>query len=177
MTEPELQAGGGVPDAFQRLWTPHRMAYIRGEGKPTGENDCPFCRAPKLPDAEALIIARGTLVYALLNLYPYNSGHLLVAPYAHTGDFAALDPRTAADPTRLSQTSVAALEQVYHPHAFNLGMNLGREAGAGLLDHLHVHIVPRWNGDTNFMPVLADTRVMPQTPMQTYEMLKGTFGD
>jgi ATP adenylyltransferase len=160
----------------ERLWTPWRREFIEKSSGTDQADGCFLCDKPRQDDDRAnLILLREARVYVLLNLYPYNSGHLLVAPYQHTGDFASLEPQTAADLMHLSQKSVAALEQVYRPHAFNLGMNLGREAGAGLPDHLHIHIVPRWNGDTNFMPLVAETKVLPESLDQTYGRLLPAF--
>ncbi len=115
-------------------------------------------------------------MFVLLNLYPYNSGHLMVAPYAHVGDFPRLEPATAAELMSVTQRAVDALRQVYSPDGFNLGMNLGRSAGAGVPDHLHMHVVPRWNGDTNFMPVVSQTKVLPESLDQTYARLEPHFG-
>ncbi len=126
-------------------------------------------------DRENLVLFRGERCFALLNLYPYNTGHLMVAPCEHTGDYATLDPRTATELTELSQRSVSAIQRAYAPDAFNIGMNLGRPAGAGVPDHLHVHVVPRWSGDTNFMPIIADTKVMPESLEQTYDRLRPLF--
>ena len=123
------------------------------------------------------MLARSARVFVLLNLYPYNSGHLMVAPYQHTGDFAHLDAETATELMRMTQRSVAALSGAYRPDAYNVGMNLGRVAGAGLPDHLHVHVVPRWSGDSNFMPIVAQTKVLPETLDQTYERLEPFFHD
>jgi ATP adenylyltransferase len=162
------------PDPFERLWTPHRMAYIKGEGKPTGpgaDEGCPFCRAPSLPDEEALIVARGTLVYAVLNLYPYNSGHVLVIPYRHVPDYTDLAAAEVAEFSAFSQHAITALRVASEPHGFNIGMNLGTVAGAGIAAHLHQHVVPRWGGDTNFMPVVARTRVLPELLPDTRKLL------
>ena len=157
--------GAGVPDAFGRLWTPHRLAYIQGGGKPTGpgdHEDCPFCIAPTLTDEEGLIVARGELVYAVMNLYPYNSGHVLICPYRHLADYTELTGPETAEFSDYTKRTIAALRAVSGPHGFNLGMNLGTVAGAGIAAHLHQHVVPRWGGDTNFMPVIGRTRVLPQ---------------
>ena len=126
-------------------------------------------------DRDNLILWRGSLTYVLLNLYPYNNGHLLVAPYEHTGDLATLAPDIAGELMRSTQAALGVLERAYHPDAFNVGMNLGAAAGAGVPDHLHAHIVPRWSGDTNFMPVLGSTKVMPETLEQTYDRLVAQF--
>ncbi len=168
--------GGGDPDGFQRLWMPHRMAYIKGEGKPAdpgaGE-ECPFCQIPALSDEEGLIVARGRAVYTVLNRYPYNAGHLMVCPYRHVADYTELDePETAelAEHTKLAMTTLRAASAA---QGFNIGMNAGGVAGAGIAAHLHQHIVPRWGGDTNFMPVVGHTRVLPQLLADTRALLAG----
>ena len=163
-TEPSEQFAG-EPDAFGRLWTPHRMVYIKGENKPDhadAGDECPFCAAPKKSDEDALIVARGELVYAVLNLYPYNSGHLLVVPYRHVPDYTDLDADEAAEFASYTQRGMTAIRAAMQPHGFNIGMNQGAVAGAGIAAHLHQHIVPRWGGDTNFMPIVGHTRVLPQ---------------
>jgi ATP adenylyltransferase len=155
----------GDPDAYGRLWTPHRMVYIKGEGKPAnGEagDGCPFCRLPAQSDEQALIVARGDLVFAILNLYPYNSGHLMVVPYRHVPDYTDLTGPETAEFGAFTQTAMRTLRAVSGPHGFNVGMNQGVQAGAGIAAHLHQHVVPRWGGDTNFMPIVAHTRVLPQ---------------
>jgi len=163
---------------WDRLWTPHRMDYIRGEGKPTHADegdDCPFCRAPKLSDAEGLVIARGEKVYALLNLYPYNSGHLMVCPYRHIADYTDLTVKEVAEIGSFTQTAMRVLRAVSNAHGFNIGMNQGSAAGAGIAAHLHQHVVPRWGGDTNFMPVIGGTKTMPQLLESTREMLAAAW--
>jgi ATP adenylyltransferase len=167
-------AGTGSPDGRDRLWTPHRMAYIKGEGKPTGsrpEDGCPFCRAPALTDPEGLVVARGKSAYAVLNLYPYNSGHLMVCPYRHVSEYTGLDEDETADVAALTRAGIRALTAAYRPQGFNVGMNLGSAAGAGIAAHLHQHIVPRWGGDANFMPVVGHTKVLPEMLEQTREKL------
>jgi len=164
----------GVPDSFGRLWTPHRMAYIKGEGKPSGPGEaegCPFDRAPTLSDEDGLIVARGSLVYVVLNLYPYNAGHLLVVPYRHVADYTDLTAGETAEFAEFTQHAIRALRQVSAPHGFNIGINLGSVAGAGIAAHLHQHVVPRWGGDTNFMPVIGRTRVLPQLLADTRKLL------
>ena len=168
------QVFAGVPDAFERLWTPHRMAYIKGENKPAGpgqDEACPFDRAPKLTDEEALIVARGDLVYAVLNLYPYNAGHVLICPYRHVADYTDLTPAETAEFSEFTKRAVRALRQASGAQGFNIGMNLGSVAGAGIAAHLHQHVVPRWGGDTNFMPVTGRTRVLPQLLADTRKLL------
>jgi ATP adenylyltransferase len=156
------------------LYTPWRSAYVTASDAATG---CFLCEKPREADDERnLIVARRERVYAVLNLYPYNTGHVLVAPYAHGGDLVALAPQTASDLIALTQEVVGALRGEYRPDAFNVGMNLGRPAGAGVPDHLHVHVVPRWNGDTNFMPVLAETKVLPESLDQTHARLSRALG-
>ncbi len=164
--EPIEDAGAlaGAPDAFRRLWTPHRMAYIAGESKPTATDEphCPFCRAPSRSDAAGLIVARGEACYVVMNLYPYSPGHLLVCPYRHVADYVDATPAEVAEMSRLTRIAVRALSRVSHPAGFNIGMNQGDVAGAGIGAHLHQHVVPRWLGDTNFLPIVAQTRAVPQ---------------
>jgi ATP adenylyltransferase len=158
-------AFAGEADGFGRLWTPHRMAYIQGENKPSHSDagqDCPFCAAPKRSDEDGLIVARGRLVYAVLNLYPYNSGHLMVVPYRHVADYPALTTDETAELADFTQRAMRTVSRAMAPHGFNIGMNQGDIAGAGIAAHLHQHVVPRWGGDTNFIPVIAHTRVLPQ---------------
>jgi ATP adenylyltransferase len=145
------------------------MNYVGGE-KPVG---CIFCVKPaEDEDEKNLILGRSEHAYALLNLYPYNSGHLMVVPYRHTGDLASLPADISADVMTLTQRAVAALTEEYRPQGFNVGLNLGEVAGGSISAHLHVHVVPRWGGDTNFMPVTADTKVLPETLDQTYARLR-----
>nr|WP_030173843.1 HIT domain-containing protein [Spirillospora albida] len=170
----EQTGGAGVPDNFQRMWTPHRMAYIKGENKPTGsgpDEGCPFCEIPGMTDEDGLVVARGTGVFAVLNLYPYNSGHLMVVPYRHIADYTELDGAECAELAAFTQRSLAALRKASGAQGFNVGMNLGLVAGAGIAAHLHQHVVPRWGGDTNFMPVVGHTKVLPQLLRDTRRML------
>ncbi len=181
---------------MERLWTPWRMSYVAGTANSaagpasttesnvggTGgreqEPECFLCAKggdDAARDRENLIVYRGALAFVVLNLYPYNSGHALVAPYAHVGDFTALPAEIGHALFDLTQRTVAALQQEYRPDAFNVGINLGRTAGAGVPDHLHVHVVPRWDGDTSFMPVLANTKVLPEALDQTWERLRRHF--
>jgi Diadenosine tetraphosphate (Ap4A) hydrolase and other HIT family hydrolases len=174
MQEPIEQAGVGVPDNFQRLWTPHRMAYIKGENKPSGSgagDGCPFCEIPKKSDEDGLILARGTSVYAVLNLYPYNSGHLMICPYRHIADYVELDDAETAELADFTKRAIEALRKASGAQGFNVGLNLGQVAGAGIAAHLHQHIVPRWGGDTNFMPIVGHTRVLPQLLRDTRDLL------
>ncbi|HZC40924.1 MAG TPA: HIT domain-containing protein [Streptosporangiaceae bacterium] len=171
MTDP--QDGAGIPDGFQRLWMPHRMAYIKGENKVTGDDqaDCPFCQIPHMSDEDGLIVARGRLVYTVLNLYPYNAGHLMVCPYRHVADYTALDQPETAELAAHTKLAMTALRTASGAQGFNIGMNMGSVAGAGVAAHLHQHIVPRWGGDTNFMPVVAGTRVLPQLLRDTRKLV------
>jgi ATP adenylyltransferase len=165
----------GVPDELDRLWTPHRMAYINGEDrreesydKPAG---CPFCRAPGRPIDEGLVVARGETMYAVLNLYPYNPGHLMVVPYRHVADYTDLTEPETLELARFTQTAMRVIRRTSGAHGFNLGMNQGAVAGAGIAAHLHQHVVPRWGGDTNFMPVVGRTKVLPQLLADTRTLL------
>jgi ATP adenylyltransferase len=168
----QVQRGVGVPDAFQRLWTPHRMAYIKGENKPSpAGGECPFCTIPDLPDEEGLVVARGTRAYAVLNLYPYNAGHLLVCPYRHDSDYTDLDRAEMVEVGELTQAAMTAVGGAGGPPGLKKGMKQGSIAGAGIAAHLHQHVVPRWGGDTNFMPVVGQTRVLPQLLADTRAML------
>ncbi|HEV7948445.1 MAG TPA: HIT domain-containing protein [Glaciihabitans sp.] len=150
-----------VPDAFQRLWTPHRLVYIEN-GQMPGEDACPFCIAPTLDDEKALIVARGKHAFVLLNLFPYNSGHLLVCPYRHVSTYDLATDEEVAEIASLTQTAMRVLTEVSTAHGFNIGMNQGRIAGAGIAEHLHQHVVPRWALDSNFFPIIAGTKAVPQ---------------
>jgi ATP adenylyltransferase len=164
----------GEPDAFGRLWTPHRLVYIKGENKPAHDGagaDCPFCAAPDRPDEDGLIVGRGKLVYAVLNLYPYNSGHLMTVPYRHVADYCDLDEAETNELAAFTQQAMRVIRAVMAPHGFNLGLNQGPVAGAGIAAHLHQHVVPRWGGDTNFMPLIGQTRVLPQLLADTRKLL------
>lgn len=151
----------GVPDGFQRLWTPHRMAYIQAGPDPLRE-ECPFCAAPRKSDADGLIVARGRTAYALLNLFPYNSGHLLICPYRHIATYDQATDEEVAEIGELTQTAMRVLRTVSRCDGFNIGMNQGSVAGAGVDEHLHQHVVPRWASDANFFPIIARTKALPQ---------------
>jgi ATP adenylyltransferase len=170
----------GDPDAFGRLWTPHRMVYIKGEGKPSHDgagDQCPFCSAPKRSDEDALIVARGELVYAVLNLYPYNSGHLMSVPYRHVADYPDLTEQETLELARFTQRAMQVIRSVMAPHGFNLGINQGTAGGAGINAHLHEHVVPRWGGDTNFMPIVGQTRVLPELLADARAQLAASWAD
>ena len=162
---------GGPATVFEHLWTPYRMAYIRGENKPTGDHDCPFCLIPQMSDEDGLIVARGSAVFAVLNLYPYNAGHLMLVPYRHVPDYTDLTADEVTELGAFTQTAMRVVRSVSGAHGFNIGMNQGSVAGAGIADHLHQHVVPRWGGDTNFMPVIGLTRVLPQVLSESRQLL------
>lgn len=149
-----------TPDAFQRLWTPHRLVYIQN-GQQPDEDSCPFCLGPNSSDEQALIVRRGKHAFAVLNLYPYNSGHLLICPYRHVDTYDKATDAETAEIAKLTQQSMQVLNSMSGAHGFNLGMNQGRVAGAGIAGHLHQHVVPRWSNDSNFFPIIAETKAMP----------------
>jgi ATP adenylyltransferase len=151
----------GVPDEFQRLWTPHRLVYIQ-HGQQPDKDECPFCHAPQMDDEDSLIVARGKHAYVLLNLFPYNSGHLLVCPYRHIPTYDQATPEEVAEIGALTQTAMTVVRKVSKNDGFNIGMNQGIVAGAGIAAHLHQHIVPRWAQDANFLPIIAKTKALPQ---------------
>jgi ATP adenylyltransferase len=166
------QDGVAVPDRLRRLWAPHRMAYVKGESGTGPDTDgCPFCRIPTLTDEEGLIVARGDAVYAVLNLHPYNPGHLMVVPYRHVAGLEGLTLEESAGLADFTRRAVLAIRSASAPHGFNVGLNLGYVAGGSLAEHLHQHVVPRWGGDANFITVLADTKVIPQLLSETRDLL------
>jgi ATP adenylyltransferase len=171
--ESEFLDGVGEPDEFQRLWTPHRIAYVKGENKPESshEDECPFCRIPKLDDVEGHIVHRGESCYVVLNLYPYNPGHLLICPFRHVADYTDLAADETAEVAALTKQAMATMREVSRPHGFNIGLNQGGAAGAGIAAHLHQHVVPRWGGDSNFLPVIGRTKTMPQLLDETRDLL------
>ena len=152
----------GLQGGFERLWTPHRMAYVRGE-RPSDEagDGCPFCAAPGKDDADGLIVHRGEHCYVVMNLFPYNPGHVLVCPYRHVPLYVDLTGVELAEFTALTRAAIRTLERSSRPHGFNLGMNQGAVAGAGVAAHLHQHVVPRWGGDANFLPIVGRTKALP----------------
>ena len=166
------EAFAHVDDGFERLWTPHRMAYIEGE-RPTDEpgHGCPFCLAPSKSDEDGLIVHRGEHCYVVLNLFPYNPGHVLVCPYRHVSLYVDLTDDETTEFTALTKAAVRALEAASEPHGFNLGMNQGAVAGAGVAAHLHQHVVPRWGGDSNFLPIVGQTKALPVLLEDTRERL------
>jgi ATP adenylyltransferase len=161
-----------------RLWAPWRMQYVehRPKDESSEQTGCIFCDFPaEAADAERLIAHRGELAYVILNGFPYNNGHLMVVPYEHNSQLHALPDETAREITELTRLSLRVLEQIYRPEGFNIGINQGDAAGAGIGAHLHQHIVPRWVGDTNFMPVVADVRVLPEALASSYEKIAAAF--
>ncbi|MDE9364432.1 HIT domain-containing protein [Luteipulveratus sp. YIM 133132] len=161
-----------VDDGFERLWTPHRMAYIQSD-KPSHESQdgCPFCTAPGRSDADGLIVHRGRTGYVVMNLFPYNPGHLLICPYRHVPLYVDLTDEETAEFTLLTKQAIAALQAASQPMGFNIGMNQGEVAGAGVAAHLHQHVVPRWGGDSNFLPIVAQTKALPALLEDTRQQL------
>lgn len=158
-----------------RIWAPWRLRYVKN-AKDT--NECVFCAKPKAgDDRDALIVHRGEGCFAILNLFPYTNGHLMVCPFEHIGRFQDIPAELLAEMNALAQRSMRILEAVYAPEGFNLGLNQGKVAGAGVPGHIHLHVVPRWAGDNNYMPVIGDTRVMPQSLEESYDVLLGGFDD
>ncbi|WP_396668316.1 HIT family protein [Microbacterium sp. R86528] len=166
----------GVPDEFQRLWTPHRMAYIQA-GPEVLRKECPFCAAPDKSDENGLIVHRGETAYVLLNLFPYNSGHLLVCPYRHIATYDQATPEEVAEIGALTQRGMNVLRKVARCDGFNIGMNQGSVAGAGVDEHLHQHIVPRWATDANFFPIIAKTKALPQLLGDVREAVAAAWND
>jgi ATP adenylyltransferase len=156
----------------KQLWAPWRLEYIKSADEQSG---CLFCDAAAGDDEERLVVHRGTHALALLNKFPYSSGHFMVAPVRHVGEFAELGDEEVLELHRLASAGIGALAQTYAPQGYNVGWNLGRIAGAGIVDHVHVHVVPRWAGDTNFMPVLTDVKVMPEHLAETRRKLAAVW--
>ncbi|WP_241236949.1 HIT family protein [Georgenia faecalis] len=176
---PEPAAGHpGVPDEFERLWTPHRMVYVGGENKPEDPSaeQCPFCRTPQGEDEAGLVVHRGRTAFVVLNLYPYNPGHLLVCPYRHVADWTELTDAERTEVGDLTAQAMRVIRAVSGPDGFNLGMNQGAVAGAGIAAHLHQHVVPRWGGDANFLPIIARTKALPEVLGRTRELLAAAWG-
>jgi len=172
-----LAPGGPPGGGPEIMWSPWRMAYVAQEKDHGFEGlECVFCDLPaQADDASTYILYRGRRAFVIMNLYPYNNGHLMMVPYAHVDSLAALDEETMAELMALAKRSQAVLEERMRPQGYNLGVNQGRAAGAGIADHVHMHLVPRWVGDTNFMPALGDVRVMPQHLDETYALLLPGF--
>jgi ATP adenylyltransferase len=156
-------------EGFDRLWTPHRMAYV-APVRPADQG-CPFCAMEYLPPEESLVVARGRLCFAVLNLHPYNPGHLMVLPLRHVAELEELTTGEATELMTMTQHAIRVLKHVSGPHAFNVGLNLGGVAGGSLVDHLHQHVVPRWSGDANFITVVGATKTLPQLLADTCALL------
>lgn len=167
----------GMPDRWARLWAPHRMEYLKGENRPLDDNDvsCPFCRVPTLDDQAGLIVARGNTAYVVMNLYPYNAGHLLICSYRHVADLTDLSKEERDEISEMTAHAMVTLRKVSSPAGFNLGMNQGAISGAGVAEHIHQHVVPRWSGDANFMPLIGQTKVMPVLLSQTRDELAAAW--
>ena len=166
----------GEPDELQRLWVPHRMVYVSDHHQPE-RHDCPFCEAPSKTDEDALIVARGESAYVLLNLFPYNNGHMLVCPYRHIASYDEATPEEVAEIGALTQRAMRVAREVLGCDGFNLGMNQGAIAGAGVAAHLHQHIVPRWASDANFFPIIAKTKALPQLLGEVRELIANAWAD
>ena len=169
--------GAGMPDSWARLWAPHRLEYLRGENRPLDTNDiaCPFCAIPEKSDEAGLIVYRGETAYVVMNLYPYNPGHLLVCAYRHVADLTDLSDAERNEISALTAHAMQTIRKVSAPEGFNLGMNQGAISGAGVAAHIHQHVVPRWSGDANFMPIIGKTKVMPQLLQLTRDELAAAW--
>jgi ATP adenylyltransferase len=165
--------GVGDPDHLQRLWTPHRMNYIaeaKVQDGSAGSSE-PFSDIPTMSDEDGLVVARGELVYAVLNLYPYNPGHLMVVPYRRVSELEDLTDAESSELMTFTQKAIRVMKVVSRPHGFNVGLNLGQSAGGSLAEHLHMHVVPRWGGDANFITIIGDSKVIPQLLRDTRQLL------
>ena len=159
-------------EGFDRLWTPHRMAYVAPrEPVHPGEQGCPFCAMDDVPREESLVVAQGDTCFVVLNLHPYNPGHLMVLPHRHVAELEELTSQESAELMEMTQHAIRVLKQVSGPHAFNVGLNLGGVAGGSLADHLHQHVVPRWSGDANFITIVGATKTLPQLLADTRQLL------
>lgn len=158
-----------MPDRWQRLWAPHRMSYLTGENRPLPGNEveCPFCKIQSLSDEDGLIVARGREAYVVMNLYPYNVGHVLICANRHVADLTELSDSERNEISQLTARAMQTIRKVSTPQGFNLGMNQGEVSGAGVAAHIHQHVVPRWFGDANFMPIIGQTKVLPELLLQT----------
>jgi ATP adenylyltransferase len=168
-----VDRGAGEADHLQRLWTPYRMSYL-AEGplkQDNGNQSQPFTDIPQLSDEDGLVVARGKLVYAVLNLYPYNPGHLMVVPYRRLSELEDLTEAESGELMKFIQKAIRVIKNVSRPHGFNVGVNLGHSAGGSLAEHLHVHVVPRWGGDANFITIIGDSKVIPQLLRDTRRLL------
>jgi len=168
-----IDRGVGDSDHLQRLWTPYRMSYLAEAPlrREKSSGDQPFSEIPQLSDEDGLVVARGELVYAVLNLYPYNPGHLMVVPYRRVSELEDLTDKETAELMAFTQKAIRVIKNVSRPHGFNVGLNLGESAGGSLAEHLHVHVVPRWGGDANFITIIGDSKVIPQLLRDTRRLL------
>lgn len=168
-----LDTGVGEEDHLQRLWTPYRMTYLAEAPtkRDNGKTEQPFTDIPHLADEDGLVVARGELVYAVLNLYPYNPGHLMVVPYRRVSELEDLTDPESAELMSFIQKAIRVIKNVSRPHGFNVGLNLGTSAGGSLAEHLHVHVVPRWGGDANFITIIGGSKVIPQLLRETRQLL------
>ncbi|KUH99279.1 diadenosine tetraphosphate hydrolase [Mycobacterium sp. IS-3022] len=171
-----IDRGVGEPDHLQRLWTPHRMSYIAESPMKAGsagsaKSTQPFTDIPTMPDEEGLVVARGESVYIVLNLYPYNPGHSMVVPYRRVSELEDLNPDESFELISFTQKLIRVIKSVSRPHGFNVGLNLGQSAGGSLADHLHMHVVPRWSGDANFITIIGGSKAVPQLLRETRELL------
>lgn len=168
-----LDRGVGEQDHLQRLWTPYRMTYLAEAPtkRDNGKTEQPFTDIPRLTDEDGLVVARGELVYAVLNLYPYNPGHLMVVPYRRVSELEDLTDPESAELMSFIQKAIRVIKNVSRPHGFNVGLNLGTSAGGSLAEHLHVHVVPRWGGDANFITIVGGAKVIPQLLRETRQLL------
>ena len=168
-----LDRGVGEQDHLQRLWTPYRMTYLAEAPtkRDNGKTEQPFTDIPHLTDEDGLVVARGELVYAVLNLYPYNPGHLMVVPYRRVSELEDLTDPESAELMSFIQKAIRVIKNVSRPHGFNVGLNLGTSAGGSLAEHLHVHVVPRWGGDANFITIVGGAKVIPQLLRETRQLL------
>ena len=172
------QDGVGESDGLDRLWTPYRMAYIRGENKPAdgAEDSCPFCRIGAGPDdGDSLVVHRGEATFVVLNLYPDTAGHLMVCPYRHVSDYTELDDAETAEVAAFTKRAMTVIRAVSDAQGFNIGLNQGYAAGAGIAAHLHQHVVPRWVGDANFMPIIGRTKTLPELLHDTRDLIAGAW--
>lgn len=171
---------GGEPDGFERLWTPHRMAYVRAASERNGrtpEDGCPLCKKVEDDDRGHLVVARGALSYAVLNLYPYNPGHLMVCPYRHVGWYTDLTPEERVEYGEMTATAMRVLQRVSGTKGFNIGMNQGMVGGAGIVEHVHQHVVPRWIGDANFLPIIGRTKALPELLDETWRRVSAAWAE
>jgi len=168
-----LDRGVGERDQLQRLWTPYRMTYLAEAplNRDNGASTTPFTDIPQLPDEDGLVVARGELIYAVLNLYPYNPGHLMLVPYRRVSELEDLTDAESAELMAFMQKAIRVIKSVSRPHGFNVGLNLGTSAGGSLAEHLHVHVVPRWSGDANFITIVGGSKVIPQLLRETRQLL------